>query len=586
MIESRTKKKLFGFVLVVATVLTNFSQIITVKAESNSAPSTPALVAPANDNFINAQEIGGFSGSVTGTTSGASKEGGEQAHARNRGGASIWYKYVAPGNGVLTLNTNGSNFDTTVAVYHGSTLGDLTLIAANDDDLGGSTSQITIGTQLNEVLYIAVDGYYSRNTLTFASGNVQLNFSLGNVASNDNFANALTIPLTAGKLLTTTNVGASQESGEPNPVSNAGKTVWFKWIGPSGAKSYTFTVEGVDVSGTGPMRTLVAVYSGGPDFNNLNYVVTGDQVGQAELTFKPTPGLTYYMVIAGYDAGQGTPTGTFTINWGITKDSKMADFDQDGLADITVFRPTTGSWYTIDSLTDNLRIAQFGFVGDRPLLSDMGHDGKLDYTVFRPDTGTWYFIDSTAGFKILGWGISGDVPMTDHNHYRNSIAIFRPSNGLFCSSSYLSGFCGPWGMSGDIPMYTDTDGNGQDNATVFRPSNGTWYFQYGGSPIKFGQSGDKPVPADYDGDGITDIAVFRPASGTWYIFYSSTGSVAGYQWGVSGDIPQPADYDGDGKSDLAVFRSGTWYIRQSATGTMRAVQFGQAGDIPVTAPVY
>ncbi len=76
-----------------------------------------AAAAPANDNFASATVITGVSGATAGSTVGATKETGEPNHAGNPGGASVWFRWVAPVNGTVTFNTEGSAFDTIMGVY-------------------------------------------------------------------------------------------------------------------------------------------------------------------------------------------------------------------------------------------------------------------------------------------------------------------------------------------------------------------------------------------------------------------------------------------------------------------------------------
>src|SRR6266851_1725342 len=88
---------------------------------------------PANDAFASAQSISGSSGTVTGTSSGATKESGEPNHAGNAGGHSVWYRWVAPASTSVAIDTVGSSFDTLLAVYTGTSVSALTAVASNDD---------------------------------------------------------------------------------------------------------------------------------------------------------------------------------------------------------------------------------------------------------------------------------------------------------------------------------------------------------------------------------------------------------------------------------------------------------------------
>ena len=207
---------------------------------------------------------------------------------------------------------------------------------------------------------------------------------------------------------------------------------------------------------------------------------------------------------------------------------------------------------------------------------DYDGDGKTDITVFRPSSGMWYIVQSSTGVGVgLQWASAGDVPVPgDYDgDGLTDVAVFRPSNGTWYvrQSTTWTMAAAQFGNGQDIPVPGDYDGDGKTDIAVFRPSNGMWYIILSSTHAvvahQWASAGDIPVPGDYDGDGLTDIAVFRPSTGVWYIRQSSTLTMAAHQWASAGDIPVPGDYDGDGKTDIAVFRPsrGTWYVRLSST---------------------
>jgi uncharacterized delta-60 repeat protein len=132
----------------------------------------------------------------------------------------------------------------------------------------------------------------------------------------------------------------------------------------------------------------------------------------------------------------------------------------------------------------------------------------------------------------------------------------------------------------------DFDGDTKTDISIFRPSNGQWWFQKSIDnsvyALTFGVSTDKIVPGDYTGDGKTDVAVWRSSTGEWFILRSEDFSYYAFSFGTGGDTPAPADFDGDGKTDAAVFRSstGTWYVSNSTGGTT-VKNFGTIGDVPI-----
>lgn len=130
---------------------------------------------PANDNFTNAATLIAITNvSVLCTNILATKEPGEPKHAGNNGGHSVWWKWVAPSNGIVTMDTLGSSFNTLLAVYTGDVISNLTQVAANDDqdsDNGIFTSKVKFTAVAGTEYKIAVDGKSG------ATGIAQLNVS-------------------------------------------------------------------------------------------------------------------------------------------------------------------------------------------------------------------------------------------------------------------------------------------------------------------------------------------------------------------------------------------------------------------------
>jgi uncharacterized delta-60 repeat protein/CSLREA domain-containing protein len=279
-------------------------------------------------------------------------------------------------------------------------------------------------------------------------------------------------------------------------------------------------------------------------------------------------------------SGDGSDIGAFERQIEDANGNTLFDFDGDGQADVSVFRPSDGVWYLLNS-TSGFAGMQFGFSTDKIVPADFDGDGKTDVAVFRE--GTWYLQRSQLGFTGVAFGAADDIPVpADYDgDGRADIAVFRPSNGTWYLLQSTAGFVGvAFGQTGDKPVAADYDGDGKTDVAVFRA--GTWYIQrsqLGFVGIAFGESTDKPTVGDYDGDGKADVAVFRPSNGVWYLLRSQLG-FTGIQFGLGTDLPVPADYDGDGKTDVAVFRDGTWYLNRSTAG-FTGVAFGTATDKPV-----
>ena len=93
----------------------------------------------------------------------ATAERGEPRHTGIRATRSLWYRFRAPASGTFQLSTEGSSFDTRVAVYRGGAISSLRRVASNDNASRRTvSSRVRFGARRGVTYRIAVDGKRSR----------------------------------------------------------------------------------------------------------------------------------------------------------------------------------------------------------------------------------------------------------------------------------------------------------------------------------------------------------------------------------------------------------------------------------------
>ena len=95
---------------------------------------------PANDAFAHPVALSGLSDGVTATNANCTTETGEPRILNFAGGTSLWYRWTAPRSGRFHFAAVSNDFDPLLAVYTGSALASLTLVASNDNS-GPANSQ-------------------------------------------------------------------------------------------------------------------------------------------------------------------------------------------------------------------------------------------------------------------------------------------------------------------------------------------------------------------------------------------------------------------------------------------------------------
>ncbi len=207
------------------------------------------------------------------------------------------------------------------------------------------------------------------------------------------------------------------------------------------------------------------------------------------------------------------------------------DYDGDGVAELGVYRASSGGWYWRKAGSENIYLlGNWGGPGCQPVQGDFDGDGRQDFVLYHEGQGQWYALLSAYGYQ-----------------------------GVQVS------FGGP----GYAAVHGDFDGDGLADPALYHAGQGVWQGLVSSLGYKyvqgaFGGPGYQGLAGDFDGDGRTDLCLYH-VSGRWYIL-SVDGRVLlnGDWWGGPGWTPAVADYDGDGADDLAVYdeAGGRWRIRR------------------------
>jgi hypothetical protein len=258
--------------------------------------------APVNDNFSAAQQITRSPISYRTYNACASKEPGEPNHAGNAGGHSLWYRGTAVANGIIHVTTDGSDFDTLLAVYTGNSVNALSLVASNDDANASAnirTSRLSFNAVAGTEYRIVVDGYDG------TAGMVVLTID---PPVNDYFTNCTVLNGSSGHT-TGYNIGATKEQDEPDHSGNiGGHSVWYCWTAPV-TQPATFDTIGSDFD------TTLGVYTGNA-VNDLTLVASDNDNGgnyTSRLGFEAVAGTTYHIAVDGVSG----ISGHLALNWGV-----------------------------------------------------------------------------------------------------------------------------------------------------------------------------------------------------------------------------------------------------------------------------
>ena len=277
----------------------------TTNTSTASTSSNSVVVGLSNNSFSAALPLIGVSGTETDSNENATLETNEPPLDAGTGGASVWYRYTPAQSGTLSVDTIGSDFDTVLTAYTGSTVNALNRVAFNDDISyfnGVVTSAISLAVSANATYYFRVTSYGSTR------GNITLNWSqtLNCPLSppGDNFCAAI---VRTGDTESTTinNSGYSIETDEPTVANTTiAASVWY---------SYTPLADGaltLDASNSS-INTVVSVFTGSVLTNLVRPSGWTDIPGSSSnppTAFNVMKDNTYYIRLASTNSSRGNST--------------------------------------------------------------------------------------------------------------------------------------------------------------------------------------------------------------------------------------------------------------------------------------
>lgn len=254
-------------------------------------------------------------------------------------------------------------------------------------------------------------------------------------------------------------------------------------------------------------------------------------------------------------------------------------------SDLVLYRETDGAWEIRNLLSNYATNQFFGGMGYQAVPGDYAGDGITDLGVYRPTSGSWYAQRVGSGsaqvIEMQQWAGSAfvGVPGDYDGDGKTDPGVYLEQSGLWMVLMSGSGYQQVSGIFGG-PEYSallagDYDGDMRTDPGVYNRTSGLWFLLFSTSESvlsgTFGGAGFVPVPTDYDGDGVTDPALYETETGRWYILPSTTLTSSGYSLAIyqfggvamsANLVPAPGDYDGVGGADLALYDTATsrWYI--------------------------
>lgn len=305
---------------------------------ANVSTPTPPPPPPANDDFADAIDVSGDNLGIFGTTGGTNEWATTQPNEYDAHGPSVWWKWTAPANGILAVDTFGSDFDTVLTAFVGGLDTDSMVVNNDDAPSGGVQSLATLPVTAGTTYHLRVRGWGG------AEGNIDLGWALH--APEDAFGSAVELTGPSGSIeASTLDLGA--EPDEPTHPNGTGRSLWYDWTAPSDGilllDAPAPNPAPSPAPGTGQPTSVIAVYTG-PTIDALT-PAPAMGAGTGLVDVRVTAGTTYRIALDHTDDTIGLASlGWFLDDLAHATIGDEAVAEEDGSVDLTVTldRPAVG----------------------------------------------------------------------------------------------------------------------------------------------------------------------------------------------------------------------------------------------------
>lgn len=256
---------------------------------------------PANDDFARATRLEGDSGTVQGSTQGATLEDGESFGSTT---ATTWFRWIAPDDGAWRFSVSGLGM---VMVFEGDSVRTLRLVS------GSPAYFASFPAGRDREYRIAVAEWNAHRS----GGPFELRWSTDPGAfGNDNVANAELVDATGSGRSFTIDGTPTVQPGEP--VESGVRTLWWAWDAPEDGR-FTWRIEEDQRFGYATAFRLAAFSGSAEELEVMD--VAGPNANTAEVVVEAVGGERRWVSVGfgmGDIAAYNTAFATGALRWGWT----------------------------------------------------------------------------------------------------------------------------------------------------------------------------------------------------------------------------------------------------------------------------